>query len=511
MPNYNAPDDPILFALRRDLSGGMNNRQHEEIIGDTQAVLLENVLLETAGSRIIRTGQTRLDAAYPASAGAGLSLFGFDPDGGTFELLAVQGATFSACPIGGTFTDYHTLTTGLQTTIIKAGMTGQNDVALISNGTDNVHLMIQDHTITDLADTNTSPPLTTALCYYGNRVWALKNNLLYFSSAFPADYAAAFDRTTNAFRMPVGTARALIGTRDQGIICFGADQIWRLLPASTTPAPTTDFPEKILEIGCVNGNTCVQVADDIFFLSPDGVRGLMRTQLDKLQTGQSFPLSYNLQDEFNSINWAQINKASAIYFENKYIISLPVDNSTTNNECWVFYPAMNAWTIYTGWNIARFAKIRVNGQEALYGIDSANGRVYRLFYGTTDNGTAITYEEISRAEDFGQPMLYKMGGEYRVKLSGGNGTIVASANADSKGWVQLGTVDLEVVGVSFPTTFPMAFGDDTEVIGNWHLDDAGITKFKRVKFENWCDTSGAAITILESSATAFQEDYVSEG
>ena len=510
MPRRTTPDDPMLFALRRDLSGGMNTRQHEQIIGETQAVLLENILLETAGSRQIRQGATRLDTNYPASSGAGTGLFGFDPDGGTFELLAIQLTNLSGCPVGGTFSDYHTFTTGLQTTIIKAGMTGQNDIALISNGTDNVHSMYQDHTVTDLGNTNTSPPKTTALCYYGNRVWGLKGNLLYFSDAFPANYAAGFDRTTNAFRMPVGTERALIGTRDQGIICFGSDQVWRLLPATTTPAPTTDFPQKILEIGCVNGNTCVQVADDIFFLSPDGVRGLMRTQLDKLQTGQSFPLSYILQDEFNAINWAAIDKACAIYFENKYIISLPVDNSATNNICWVFYPAMQAWTIYTGWNIARFAKIRVSGQESLYGIDSVTGKVRRLFNGTDDNGTPIIFDEISRAEDYGQPMLYKKGGEYKLKAKGGNGTVICSANADNLGWVQLGSVDLALVAITFPTAFPMNFGNDTEVNGVFHLDDQGITKFKRVKFENYCDTQDADLTILESFSTALQEEYLSE-
>jgi hypothetical protein len=388
-------------------------------------------------------------------------------------------------------------------------MTGQNDIVLISNGTDNVFAMYQNHTLHDLGNTNTSPPLTTALAYYGNRVWALKRNLAYFSDAFPADYSAAFDRTTNAFRVPVGTERAILATRDQGLIFLGADQIWQLAP-STVPSAATDFPQKVLDIGCVNGNTAVPVADDIYFLAPDGIRGLFRTALDKLQTGESFPLSFVLQDEFNSVNWNHIDLACAVYFENKYIISLPTNGSATNNTCWVYYPAYKGWVVYSGWNIGKFAKLRLFGKETLYGIDAVTGQVYTLFSGTSDNGSAIVYDEWSKAEDFGQPLIYKYGCEFKVKVQGGNGTLIVSASPDGQDWIQLGTLDTGLTSVTFPVTFPVHFGDENETNGVFHLDDAGIIKFKRCKFRIYCADSGAIINILESSVMAFAEAYLSE-
>jgi hypothetical protein len=505
-----ASDDQPLYIVKRDLSGGQNTRQFEQLIGDTQAVLLQNILLETAGSRQLRAGQTRIDNSYPAVSGTGLGLFGFDPDGGQFELLALQKTNLSGWILSGSFSNYKTdFTTGLLTTILKVGMTGQNDVAMISNGTDNVFIMYQDHTMHDLGDTNTSPPKTTALAYYANRVWALKGNLAYFSDAFPSNYATAFDRTTNAFRVPVGTARAIVATRDQGLIFLGADQIWQLAP-STVPSATTDFPQKVLDIGCVAGNTAVQVADDILFLAPDGVRGLFRTQLDKLQTGQSFPISFVLQDEFDAINWNHIDLACAVYFENKYIISLPTDGSAYNNTCWVYYSAYKAWVVYSGWNIARFAKIRLFGKEVLYGIDSVTGRVYQLFSGLTDNGSAIVFDEKSRAEDFGQPLVNKFGCEYKIKVQGGSGTLTISAAPDSSDWIQLGTVDTGLTTVTFPVTFPVAFGDSNETNAVFHLDDAGIIKFKRCKFRIYCDSPSAILNIIETSIMAFQEPYLSE-
>jgi hypothetical protein len=59
-----APDDQQLFVVKRDLSGGQNTRQFEQVIGDTQAVKLQNILLETAGSRSLRLGQTLVDRHY---------------------------------------------------------------------------------------------------------------------------------------------------------------------------------------------------------------------------------------------------------------------------------------------------------------------------------------------------------------------------------------------------------------------------------------------------------------
>lgn len=62
---FTAPDDQPLFVLKRDLGGGMNNREHPQMIADNQAVVLQNIMLETAGQTSIRTGQTLVDTNFP--------------------------------------------------------------------------------------------------------------------------------------------------------------------------------------------------------------------------------------------------------------------------------------------------------------------------------------------------------------------------------------------------------------------------------------------------------------
>ena len=66
MARRTAPDDTPLYVVKRDLSGGQNTRQFEQIIQDNQAVKLQNILLETAGARSLRSGKTDIDDTYPA-------------------------------------------------------------------------------------------------------------------------------------------------------------------------------------------------------------------------------------------------------------------------------------------------------------------------------------------------------------------------------------------------------------------------------------------------------------
>ena len=504
------PDDKPLLAMRRDLSGGANTRQHEQMVGENQATKLDNVDINTAGKRIMRAGITLVE---DLGNDAGTGLFGYEPTGGTNLLVATHGQKLetNSNPAAGSsnFVERKDdFTTSLQTTIVKAIESDEADVFIATNGTDNCFRFEPDNlgTPQDLGDTNTSPPLTTVMTWFRNRLWALKDNKLYYAGAIPTDFSDTFNRTTNYYTVPTGEEKAIVGLRDTGMVLMGKEAIWGFNP-SVVPA-ATDKPELLLDIGCFAQKTAVQVADDVFFLAADGVRGLFRTINDKMQAGESYPLSYPLKTEVDNINWTYAHKACAVYFDNRYIISLPTGTSTYNNEVWIYYPAIKSWVTISGWNIADFAKLDIGGEDKLFGIDSNDGSVYRMFSGVTDAGTAIAYDEQSRAEDFQQPLIYKYGGEFKVKSSGGNGSLVISANPDGSGWTQLGTLDLAVTGVSFPTTFPVSFPANVEVNGVWHLDVLG--KFKRCKFKIYCNDSGSIISILESIVVTFPDEYLSE-
>lgn len=503
-----ARDDGYLYVIKRDLSGGVNTRQSSQIIQDNQAVTLQNVFIDTAGERSVRSGLTLIQDLGNT---AGTGLYGLEPDGSTNQLIANSGQFIKWWSGSGSFSSIASLASigfDLSTTMVKALESDAGDVCVISNGSDNViRLDPVTPEFQDLGDTNTSPPKTTVMTYFRDRLWCLDDQKLYYSGAVPSDYSATFDRTNNYYNIPVGTEMGLVGLRDAGLIVVGSDEIWAFNP-SLVPA-ATDKPEKLLNIGCVAQNTIQQVGDDVLFLATDGVRGVFRTQLDKLQQGQSFPLSWGLKKEFEAVNPSYIHLATAIYFDNKYILSLATGSSTYNNTLWIYYPAFNGWVTVTGINIAKFATLQVSGENRLYGIDSNDGSVYRVFYGTDDNGTAITYTEESRAEDFKEPIKNKVGGEFRVKVRGQNAVITAYADVDGAGYVAMNGDDITLAagGLSFPLDFPFNF-DESETTGIWHLDNLG--SYRRIQFKIVCNTQDATFRILESIATTFLEEYQSE-
>lgn len=502
-----ASDDKELYFIRKDLSGGQNNRVHGSNIGDNQATVLLNADIGTPYQTSKRPGLTLVE---DVSNSACTGLFGFEPDGGTNQLCVTDGSNLRTWPGTGTFTSRKSdFSSGLATKMLRVGESGENDVVLVSNGTDNVFRMNQSYAFQDLGDTNTSPPKTKVMEYYRNRVFALKSNLLYWSEAFPADYSAAFDRTTNAFRIPCGTERSILGIRDQGLVIIGNDQVWGINPSATPAA--TDLPQKILDIGCAAGNTAVQVGDDIYFLAYDGVRGVFRTQQDKLQQGASYPLSYVLKDEIASINWAYIGNACAVYFDNKYFISLPVDSSTYNNEVWVYYPASQGWMVITGWNVSAWSKMKINGEERLFAADSTDGKVYRAWYGFDDNGTAINYQEEGRKEDMGQPLVTKTGGVFKLRaLSSGDYDISIYVSIDDQSYSLLGTMNLAGTAPVLPVALPFTLADVNILEEQFHLDALGPWRQIRFKIQHNSTNGSDNITFYDRILTTYADEYQSE-
>lgn len=507
--NVIAPDDKELYVIRKDFSGGQNNRIHGSNIAENQTTVLTNVDISVPGQRSKRRGLTLIGTL---ESNPGTGLYGFQPDGGTNILVETDGTKLRTWPSSGSFTtrksDY---TNNLQTTILKIGQSGVGDVFVAGNGTDNWFLFnpASLSSPSDLGNSNTSPFKTTVALYYANRFWLLYQNQLQWSDAFSADYSSAFDRTTDYYRVPVGAAMALIGIRTLGIVVLGQDQIWGVVP-STTPA-ATDVPEKILDIGCVAGKTACQVGDDIYFLATDGVRGVFRTQQDKIQLGSSYPISYSLKTEFESLNWAQISKSYAIYFNNMYLISVPVNASSYNNQVWIYFPATQGWVVISGWNVSAWTVMQVSGQQNLYATDSTNGLVYQALFGYSDNGVAIDYVEESRKEDLGQPLVKKCGGVLKVKaLSSGSYTLTISVSIDDQSYTQLGTLSLAGNAPTLPVTLPFNLATTNIVEEQFHLDTLGEWYQIRIKIEHNAVNASDEITIYEYNLTTYVDPYQSE-
>jgi hypothetical protein len=516
---YRSPgrDSQPLYISRKSFAG-QNDRVEGSRIGEDEATILTNVDIGVPGNTDKRPGLTLIANDTGTRTYA---LGAYYPTSGTPAIYRIEGTNTRKWTGSGNWSaNLQTFTTGLDTSIIQGGESGENEVLFFQNGTDNPMRCNSSDTFQDLGSGATSPPKTTNQIWFNNRWWTLKDGFLYYSDAFSTDYSTAF-AAANGFRFSgYGGDRGLFVVRDvstsfaSSIIVLMQNGIFGITP-SATPA-SSDRPYAITtQFGAIDRKCIAQMGDDIVFLAPDGIRSLKRTVQDKLQFGTSYPLSYRLKTEFENINWAQSSKFHMIFWQDKLFFFFAAIGSSEIDRAWVYWPALDdgtgkGWAVITGWAITAATKFFVGGQEKLYG-GSSDGKVYQLWTQTDDNGTAISTTIETRLEDFGQPALYKSGGELEVICeTSGNYDITVSASIDGGSYTTLGTINLTNNSPSLPQTLPFTLAASARVSEKFHLDALGRFKQIQFKLENAQNNSTDIVRILEINCTTFPDSYESE-
>ena len=109
---------------------------------------------------------------------------------------------------------------------------------------------------------------------------------------------------------------------------------------------TTRLTEVTREFGCVSQASIASTGSDIVFLSQRGVISLKQTEFGISQS-VVLPLSDPIQDvieEIDQVNW---NKSCGAYYNNRYILSVPVEGGDGTNQRTIVYNFLNqAWEGY---------------------------------------------------------------------------------------------------------------------------------------------------------------------
>lgn len=510
-----SPDDQRMVVTRNDFSGGVNNRQHPSIIKETQVNSLSNADIIVPGEVSKRPGSLLI--GNDVGDVTPVVLHNYEIQGATDQLLMYENTSLHKWEGSGNWAALKSdFTASTDVGIVTCKMSGisPDDIVIVQNGTEAFGIE-SDGTLLDLITAKTNKPtLSTVMCWYGNRVWILKNDILSYSDAYPADYGEAFD-SLNSFRIPVGTERKLLSTRDTGIVVMGEQAIWGLAPSATPAA--TDRPQPIItDHGVVSKKGAVIYGDDIYYFSKDGFRALKRTIQDKLQLGVSYPLSYTLKNEFSLISWGYISKLSMEVFDNKIFIAVPT--SSTTYDTWVYYPANGSFMIISGWSPSCWSRYKISGEEQLYYGKEGNGAVYKAWSGYTDEGTtttggtAHTLSMEGREEDMGQPLIYKVGGEIELTVeSAGSGlSFEVFVALDGRNFQSLGTIDLSSDSAPvLPVNLPFTLADSYVVRQKFHLESLGRWRTLQVKIEN-TDKNTETIKFYSYSIVTYPEEYENE-
>jgi hypothetical protein len=131
------------------------------------------------------------------------------------------------------------------------------------------------------------------------------------------------------------------------------------------------------EAGLVARRSVVTIANQIFFLSDNGVYATAFGDLYNLR-GAGLPLSDPIDPIIRQINKAYADKSVAIYHNNRYYIAVPLNASTYNNAILVYNLLNQGWESVDlieqeGWDIANFITSGAGGVNRLFAINRFGG------------------------------------------------------------------------------------------------------------------------------------------
>ena len=173
--------------------------------------------------------------------------------------------------------------------------------------------------------------------------------------------------------------------------------------------------------------TVQQVGADVMFLSRDGVRSLQSIQAGT-ETDISLPVSRNINDYIGRINQAAVSTCTAIYWRNRYMLSVPLDSAATPDTVLVYNLLAGAWCgHWSGWEARSFVISAFSGELKL-NMGTQNGGMYTWDDTAPEDSTTIaeykdgnsTYESYihTRAYTFGETWGDKIG--YSTQFNFGN-------------------------------------------------------------------------------------------
>jgi len=485
-------NSPIVEDRQSSFIGGQFSNAVPLQIDETSCVLLENAEEGVTGQAASRRGTVQLGNNVAGS--------------GTISVVDYYKTIASDYPIAATTNSIpYQFSGGNWTQLVS----GTPPTAAISTAVGNTFLYAVtgsgsiykwNGTTWSTLSTDSPPSNCSILLWDGFRIIASGQSTapdaIYFSGILND---ALWASLSGGFQIQIGSdSRAITSVKawtGSNLAVFKQNSTW--LIGADPQLDVANMPVQRIHarIGCVARNSACQCGSDILFLANDyTVRSLQQTLAsdDQWQLGQ--PLSFPIQDVLNRINRGVASKAAGIFWNNRYLLALPLDSSTTNNYIVVFNTITQKWS--GGWTnlpVSYFAVRNDAGTEKLImGLANDNKVIEFLDYvaeaDTTDatytdyNGTTVPYHFITRAMIFGDLDSKKKGLNMNMKLFRSKGRLTVTAIFDEGVSTTVKTIN---TGTPTPLTFPIVFPGEFPRLG---VQPASFTllgspRFHQIQFE----------------------------
>ena len=194
-----------------------------------------------------------------------------------------------------------------------------------------------------------------------------------------------YDRVLNQFRISGGTADyvvAMHGFYDDALVVMNRNSIYAVVGTQGSLADTV-VKELTSEVGCLSRKSVVMQANNLIFLSDNGVYALTFLNDYNLR-GTEEPLSKNIQPYIDRINARLAGNSTAVYYDNRYYLAVPLDSvagandAQGNNAILVFNFLNKGWESLdtygtSGFLITDFVTAGAGVRNDLYAVSSSGG------------------------------------------------------------------------------------------------------------------------------------------
>jgi len=349
-----------------------------------------------------------------------------------------------------------------------------------------------------------SPTGLRLIRQFTNRLFAVgtgaNRNTLYASDILDAEIW----KSTNSIVVGGNDGEDIIAIQpffDFELLVFKPNKIY-LVTVDPTATTAAGWTVRLIndKVGCQASRSAIFTNKDVFFLSNDGIRSVVRSAADDFYTvGPT--LSEQVKNVIARINRGYIGSANGAFHNNRYYLALPLDSSTTCNYVLVYNTLFGSFEGL--WSIAASSMTKTNFSGGYstncvkLAIGSPTGQVGHLYDyldpdlqgdGNTeykDYGTSYASYVVTKAYDFDDRISKKYGSHYEMEYyysTATNCTIGMKRETDSQ-YVTIGTaVDTSTPGgLTLPFTLPATLSAQTY---NFRADSLrSYQKWRNMKFK----------------------------
>jgi len=421
--------------------GGQNDTDKSDQLLENQGELMQNVYIREKGAIEKRSGTSLIGSDQGNTAIVGLS--NWQEDDGTKWLFSVSGSTL-----------YYL--NGASWSALKDDFTANLDMEFeiannnvyVTNGTDNVKAWDGASVALNsgFLDVSAGVPTGNYLRWWKNYMF-LTGETASAGTSYPSRVwfsnlgdAGTWTIATDHFDVNTSDGQKItgIGILEDFLIIFKENSIWAMQGAFPDEwiidSANNNLTNIFQGVGCVSHRSIVQVGNDLWFMSKDGIRSLRRNA--EGTTPLMGRVDGNLQTTIESLNESQLSGVVATLFDKRVYFAIPTGSSTFNNKILVADTTItlenpinpHPWVTYTGWSPSCWTVYEPSNTSQLYfGEGDADGVVYQAETGTNDNSAAIDYDYKSPMIDLRAPDMRKtarflyaggqVAGDYDVEIS----------------------------------------------------------------------------------------------